>query len=403
MRRAPSAASPAMRAGRALMAAAVGGLCAPGLARAEDAARAPVVVLEVRDTAEGWRNLQGGVAVGDSTLNKLQASFRFDGAAIGWRGFSAYAQVFKTNAQSLSAGRSGDVQTASNIEAPGVERLMELWVSQAFGDPDAAGSLLVRGGVVDLNRTFDSIDPAGLFLNSSHGIGPDLSHSGPSGPSIFPVGGLAAQADWRPAARLALHGGIFAEPDPQRQDRFVDAAPSRRYGAVGIVQADFAVTPEVQASLGAWRYTAAQASLADPGRRLRPRPGVYGFVQGPTRLPGAPNGWIRIGLADRRLQDVAGYLGGGLVWQGLLPGRRADSFGLAVAHAVIGGPARDAGGGLPAAETSFEATYSLALGRRIHLQPDLQHIRHPAGAPGLRSATLVGLRLSVGARVSSGE
>jgi porin len=137
-------------------------------------------------------------------------------------------------------------------------------------------------------------------------------------------------------------------------------------------------------------------------RRLTPRPGVYGFIEGPTPLPGGPRGWLRAGAADERIQGVARYLGFGLVWKGLMPGRADDEFGLAVARAEIGAPARKTFG-LPPAETTFEATYSLRLNRFLHLQPDIQHIIHPAGAPGLHDATAVGLRLVAFARVPGGE
>lgn len=374
------------------VAAAVGG--SPGVACADDAAPPPVWTLEVRNTAEVWRNLQGGLSVGDATLDKLQASLRFRGDAIGWRGFSAYTQVFKTNSESLSLARTGDTQTASNIEAPHVARLFEMWAAQAFGDEDAVGWVSLRAGVIDLNRTFDSISTADLFLNSSHGIGPDLSHSGRIDPSIFPISGLAAQIDWRPLGKLTAHLGVFADPEPSRAHNFADLRLSSRAGAIVIGQADYDLGKDAQASIGVWRYTADLPSFADPARRLQPRPGAYAFVQGPTPLPGAPSGWLRAGFADGRVQDVGGYLGGGLVWKGLLPGRQADRFGLAVAHARLGGAAD----GLPHAETSFEASYSFRLGPYLHLQPDVQHIVHPAGAPGLRDATAVALRVVAFAR-----
>jgi len=60
---------------------------------------------------------------------------------------------------------------------------------------------------------------------------------------------------------------------------------------------------------------------------------------------------------------------------------------------VIGAPGRRAFG-VPAAETTLEASYSLRLGRFLHLQPDLQHIFRPAGTPGARSATAVALRVT---------
>jgi len=372
-------------------------LLAAAPARALAGDPTPAWTLEARDTAEAWRNLQGGLSVGNATLNKLQASLRFEGEAVGWRGFSAYAQVFKTNSETLSAARTGDTQTASNIEAPHVERLFELWAAQGFGAQDKPGWVLVRAGVIDLNRTFDSIGPADVLVNSSHGIGPDLSHSGFGGsPSIFPLTAPGAQVDWRPTAKLALHAGAFASPDPARGGDFVDLRLSSRTGAIVIGQADYALGKDAQASIAVWRYTADLPSFVDPDRRLTPRPGAYAFIDGPTPLPGRPSGWLRGGFADGRVQDVSGYLGAGLVWKGLVPGRESDRFGLAVAHARIGGAGRSTG--LPDAETTYEATYSLKAGRFLHLQPDVQHIVHPALAPGLRNATILGLRLVAFAR-----
>jgi porin len=384
--------TPRRPARRAIAAAAVALCVWTGAARAAEAPAEPPLVLELRNTAEVWRNLQGGVSVGDTTLNKAQVSLLFQGDAVGWRGFSAYAQAFKTNAESLSLARTGDIQTVSNIEAPDITRLFELWAEQAFGEADKPGWTAVRAGLIDFNRTFDSIEPAGLFINSSHGIGPDLSRSSPSGPSIFPVTSLGIQADWRPSARLVTHVGVFGNPDPARQGRFADVTTAAGYRAIAVAQVDYAFADDAQASIGVWRYTVAQPRLGDPDRRVQVHPGVYGFVEGPTPLAGRPNGWLRLGIADRRVQAVAGYVGAGLVWKGVLPGRAADHLGVAVAHAVIGGPARDLQG-LPPAETTFEATYSFRVGRYLHLQPDVQHIIHPAGGPGLPNATVVGLRL----------
>lgn len=341
---------------------------------------------EARNTAEVWRNLQGGFSVGNATLDKLQASARFESG----HGFSAYAQVFKTNSESLSLTRTGDAQTASNIEASGIERLFELWAAQAFGDEDKPGWVSLRAGLIDMNRTFDSIAPADLFLSSSHGIGPDLSHSGLGSPSIFPITAPSAQVDWRPSRKLVLHVGAFGDPDPAHAHNFADLRLSSRAGAIVIGQADYQLGKDGQASVAVWRYTSDLPSFVDPALRLTPKPGAYAFVQGPTVLPGRPSGWLRGGFADGRVQDVSGYLGAGLVWKGVVPGRAADRFGVAVAHARIGGAGRSTG--LPDAETSFEASYSFRLGRYVHLQPDVQHILHPALAPGLKSATIVGLR-----------
>ena len=87
------------------------------------------------------------------------------------------------NNKTLSDTLIGDMQTVSNIDTTTATRLYEAWYEQAFGD----GKSSLKVGLYDLNSEFDAIDTAGLFLLSSHGIGPDYSQTGLNGPSIFPV------------------------------------------------------------------------------------------------------------------------------------------------------------------------------------------------------------------------
>jgi porin len=129
----------------------------------------PAISLVMRDTVDVWRNLQGGVAVGYTTLNKAFVGATLNGEAVGLPGFTAHASILKPNDETLSNSRTGDIQTASNIEGVGAVRLFDLWADQQLG-----GGASLRVGLMDLNETFDSIDPASLFLNSSHGIGRTL-------------------------------------------------------------------------------------------------------------------------------------------------------------------------------------------------------------------------------------
>ena len=91
---------------------------------------------------------------------------------------------------------------------------------------------------------------------------------------------------------------------------------------------------------------------------------------------------------------VASYLGAGLVKAEPIPGRKDDQLGFAIARAGIGDDARRLQG-LPDAETTLEATYRFTASPNFALQPDLQYVIHPAAAPGLRDALVVGLRLIV--------
>ena len=201
-----------------------------GRAVAEDAPASPppVLAFEANETIDHWRNTHGGVKIGDTTLNKLRLAATFNGAGAGLSGWRAHVQLFRTNGESLSAGRLGDIQTASNIEAYSVTRLMDAWVERDFG-----AASLVRVGIMDLNLDFDSIDPAGLFINSSHGIAPDLSQTGANGPSIFPEGALGVETIWTPRPALSLKLAVFdgVPGDPAHPTAFAAVRLSAKNGA----------------------------------------------------------------------------------------------------------------------------------------------------------------------------
>ena len=137
----------------------------------------PIVSVAIRNTFDAWA-VPAGVAPGTAVLNKFQLSGTLTGDGFGLTGWSAHAQIFRFDGQSLSA-RLGDLQTADNLEAPPVTRLFEAWVAHQWGAENR--SIALRAGLIDLNSQFDSVEPASLFISSSHGIAPDLSRSGRNG------------------------------------------------------------------------------------------------------------------------------------------------------------------------------------------------------------------------------
>lgn len=358
----------------------------------------PALKVGVLELVDLWRNTEGGVSVGGETESKLRVTATLDGDAIGRPGFKAHLQIFATNGQSLSLARVGDVQTVSNIDAPTSVRLFDLWAQQAIGQ-----SLTLRTGLMDLNLDFDNIAPAALFIDSSHGIGPDISKSGLTGPSIFPVSSLGVEGFWQARPKLMLKAAAFdgVPGDPDHPGAFVAVKLSASDGAMLIGQADLDLGGGVQASLGVWGYTG-HFSQVDP---LHPpthgQGGVYGFVHGPLPIGKDWSGWLQVGLADPGADIVASYLGAGLVKAEPVPGRKDDQAGIALARAGIGDPAR-AAFGLPDAETTIEATYRFAAGPHLALQPDLQYVIHPASAPHLRNAMVVGLRIILQGQAPAG-
>ena len=139
--------------GRNLLAPAVAVVAAVLVAAAASAAPPPPdpdLTLAARETVDVWRNLSGGLSVGDTTLNKLQVSATWTANKLDDPGFRIHAQIFRTNGERLTS-RTGDLQTASNIEALSVARLFEAWAEQTFGEPGKSG-VAVRAGLIDEQR-----------------------------------------------------------------------------------------------------------------------------------------------------------------------------------------------------------------------------------------------------------
>jgi porin len=310
----------------------------------------------------------------------------------------------------------GDVQGVSNLEAPPRVRLEELWLQQnLFGD-----RLSWLAGRYDLNSEFYRLQSGGLFINSSFGIGPELAQSGAAGPSIFPNTAVGTRIDFKPSPNVVWRAAVL---DGMPVDRpgggarlfapgdgallVGEAALLARPDTVGMPrQRRFAIgrghaRPYAgKLAVGAWYYTARFPDLAatlPDGTPERHHGSAGAYVIGDQRLGGALTAFAQLGLGDGRVNQIGGYLGGGLTLSAPLPSRPQDELGLAVAAARNGShyeAARAAGGVRAADETTLELTYLAQLNSWLAVQPDLQYVIHPGGTRGRRNAVVPGLRIA---------
>lgn len=355
-------------------------------------AEPPPLSLRAQETTDFWRNTTGGKSVGDALLAKLDLQADWSGAAGGHPDWSARARVIATNSDFFSGRRVGDLQTLSNIEGDGYLHAFEIWAQKSWG-----GKASVRAGFLDLNADFDSIQTAGLFLNSSHGIGPDLSESAVVGPSIFPVTALGARAQWTPDKRWTLNLGVYdgVPGSPHDPGAFAATDLSSHDGATLIGEVDRGWGRSGRIGVGVWGYTARFPLIGAPLASQRGQAGIYGFIEGPVPGLDGLSGWVRLGRADGDVNVISGYEGAGLTLGGAFLGRAHDRLGLAVARAEIGAPAQ-AAHGLRGAETSIEATYQAQPARWLSIQPDVQYVIDPGGR--YRDALAIGLRIVLSAQ-----
>lgn len=261
-------------------------------------------------------------------------------------------------------------------------------------------------GLYDLNSEFDAIEPASLFVNSSHGIGTDFSQTGQAGPSIFPVTSVAARVQWHVTddvlLRLAVLDGVPGDPaHPKR----TTIKLGKGDGALIVGEAEMQFLGATVAA-GAWGYTAAFDDLAavDPltGLPMKRRDNRGAYVKAERRImDGAEEGeglsvFARFGVAEGRINTFGSYIGVGAVCDGIV---RDTSVGFAVASAGTGKTYRQTVVA-EKRETILEATLRTHLTPWLALQPDVQYIINPSADPTLRNALAVGLRFEISGATS---
>ena len=362
---------------------------------------------------EGTALVDGvGQLVGDADaggLFLLRGSAVIDGQLWGWPGF-------RVNATALATGGAdparfvGDLQQTSNIAAPASVWPYEAWVQQNIGS-----RVSVLAGIYDVNSEFDVIDAAGLFINSSFGIGADLGLSGPNGPAIFPATGLAVRLAGAPSRRIRVRvvaaDGTPGDPgDPGRFDpawrdgdgvllaaeavvHWADLPGLRRppQGGRRLLGRGGGSPPPTRVGIGVWGYRGVAAS-GEPAR------GAYLLAE--TRALDAGRGARSLRLFGRagaaRQGPVRAFVSAGTRASGPLPSRPDDELGLGVAVAwpdQEGTPA--AAGSDLGPEGVVELSYRVNVATWLFVQPDIQYVVNPIYADGRETALVLITRIGL--------
>ncbi len=333
-------------------------------------------------------NVSGGLRRGGLMMHNLDltADWQTDN---GWEAFGYVLTDFNGG---LSSKYVGDAQVTSNIDAtPGV-RLFEAWVRKTSAGQAASATF----GLINLNATFDVQEVGSLFLNASHGIGPDYSQAGPS---IFPIAALGAVGEWHVDDHFTLRGAVFdgVPGDVNDADRFAYIRLAHDEGAHLVAEAQYDFTGG-RLKLGHWADTVAAPRLDGDGTHRMS--GTYGQAQVTlTQEKDHPDqglkGWVRAGVADDTTLGIDRYTGGGIVYAGPLAGRDDDSVGIAVANAHFGAPYRATVTEPMTSETTWEVAYQAAIRPGLSVQPDIQYVVHPGGSYTVKNAVVVGVRLKL--------
>jgi porin len=336
-----------------------------------------------------------------------------------WRPMRALPDITVfADALSIHGGQpgrfSGDAQDVSNIAGPTSLTIYEAWLQANFSGVSALA------GLYDINSEFYRLQSAGLFLNSSFGIGPEFAQSGKAGPSIFPRTAAALRLDYKPSANSVVRAVVANGVPFRRGDEYRLFGPGD--GALIVAEAALLARQPVatrpvnrrfrigrqsglgeygdKIAFGVWHYTASFADLSETDANGTPlqrqgNSGAYAIadatlVDDPKMNRPKVSAFVQLGVSDPRVNRFGSYVGVGLRAQGLAPGQDQDELGLAVAHArnsshFMHAQAQEA---VPSAraETTIELTYLLPIGKRFAVQPDVQYVIRPNTDRTVRNA-----------------
>lgn len=388
--------------------------------------------LDASYTGEQAANLSGGVGTESAYLDLSELKLTLNGERmLDWRGFTAHVHALRTHGRNPSEF-VGDAQGVSNIAAPARTRILEAWVQQNF---DGISLLLGR---YDLNTEFYYLQSAGLFLNSSFGIGPEFSGTGLGGPSLYPDTAVGGRVEARTTSSLVMRGAVlngvpvsvpradgstgirksgdgvllvgevaFLWPKVAIPEIGADGQPRSQRRRVGRAAVD--IERDGKLALGAWHYTGTfeHLSRTDSSGTPSREKGSSGFYAAGEQVlhrdAHNPARRIRVfahvGFGDESVARFARYIGGGITFAGLFPGRDGDEFGIAIASARNGTPyiesERTQGRDADSAETAIEFTYLAQIASWLTVQPSVQHIVDPGTDPSRSDATAALLRFEV--------
>lgn len=336
-----------------------------------------------------FRDIHGGKHRGGGAPGMVNVNATLDGRS--WGGSTNdvfYVDLLGTFGGSIS-NQVGDLQGADNIEAYNTFKVYSAWYQHTFGD----SGFSVRLGLQDYNALFDTLDAAGVFINSSFGLDASIAQSNVS---QYPTTAVGAVVRWVSPEGFYAMGGVY-DGVPGKPGHpagtHIDFGPhdgvfsAFETGLKGGGDRPFKI------GLGGWYQTSDYQDVF--GRERDTDHGVYAIAE--KRLIGggdapALDAFIQLGDAQSDANTLDHYIGAGVDVTGLVPGRKDDVLGLGMARAHTSDAYRRATANASHAETALEMTYQANLNSYAMIQPDVQYIIDPGASHGTDNAWVVGIR-----------
>jgi len=385
-------------------------------------------------TGDMSTNPTGGLQRGHGFSGLLQFGLDLDLEKMaGWKGGAFHAGAFLIGGHGLSGKFLGNLMPISNIESDPAGRLSEVYFTQTLFD----GKLSIRLGQLLADSEFATSETAGLFVNSAFGWPALHGIVLPGGGPAYPVPAPGVRVAFKPDDAWTVQAGVYSGNPLGRNDKNKHGLTfPLNQGVFAIAEAaythDYGGGVTGTYKLGGWynsrrfddvRIATNGLSFADPNAdpdplRHRGNFAFYGVIdQVLWKSPDAETtgrslaAFARVVVApEKNRNHVDFYADAGITYTGLLPGRKNDIVGVAVAYAQVSSSLRQldrdmitfSGDPQPvrSSELVIEASYQTQLAPWLKVQPFAQWIVRPGGGEPdpdkpwrkIPKATVFGLR-----------
>ena len=363
------------------------------------------VLLEYK--ADSFAVTQGGIKRGGAYLDNLDLRFDMDNEKLfGWKGNKSAIHFTNNFGGRPGARLVGNAMGIDNIETTkSAAILYEAWDDQSF----LHDTLSIRAGMSDVNNEFMITESSLNFIQPTMQLGQTFAQSGVNGPPTFPYTSLGARVKYLPTEETYTQAAIFNAVAGDPDHLYGNTHFQFNGGALLIAEGGF--TPKVQGvdskpdilALGGWMYTQKTAELVTldaNGSPVRHRSfGGYAlssYLFYHDKDERGLNAFFRPSFADGDTRRVAYAYEIGMVGTKWVPGRPDSEIGVGLSQAINGDKFREAA--IAAGSEAEKSEYALDVYYRdkiipgFTLQPDIQYIKNPGSAPGVKDAVVVGLR-----------
>jgi porin len=345
----------------------------------------------------------GGEKHGFAYAGLLEASLAFDLETImGVNGLEFVIAASWASGRDLSDKDIGNLIDVSQVFSGRSVRLDQMYFQQKLLDE----ALNLAVGRLSTGDDFATSDLYEYYVSEGINENPFAVPENVESFSTDPVAAWGARAIVQPLDQLYLAAGVY-NADPEIGDdgeNGVDFVLNPQDGVLTVVetgyqrnQAEGDTGLPGNFKIGGYYDSSDFDPVDDEGEQ---RDGNYGFYLLLDQMvwreggPGSEQGltpWAAFTFAPvERINPIPFSASGGLLYQGLVPGRDDDVTALGVYYGKFSDRLEDQN-----AETVIEANYRFQLAPWLYVTPDFQYVLRPNGSDEIEDAAVFGGEISI--------